>query len=67
MNMQQQSNNGAAGDDGVVKVRYQGAWVLVDNGYSNWSSTVPPIKSSCSRAEIRFSAWLRVPSRRRRV
>ena len=42
----------------VVRVKYQGAWVLVDNGYLNWPSTVPPIKSSNSRAEIRFSAWL---------
>lgn len=50
--------NSAGGDNNVVKVKYQGAWVLVDNGYLNWASTVPPIKSSNSRAEIRFSAWL---------
>ncbi len=42
----------------ITKQKYQGAWLLVDNGYHNWSTTVPPIKTSTSRAEIRFSAWL---------
>ena len=42
----------------VRKVKYQGAWVLVNNGYLSWSATVPPTKTTCSRAEIRFSAWL---------
>ena len=42
----------------VRKVKYQGAWVLVDNGYLSWSATVPQIKTTCSRAEISFSAWL---------
>ena len=42
----------------VVKRNYQGAWLLVDNGYLSRSSTVPPIKTSNSRSEIRFSAWL---------
>ena len=36
----------------------KGAYVIVDNGYLNWSSTVPPIKHSCNRSEIRFSQWL---------
>ena len=42
----------------VVKKNYQGAWLLVDNGYLSRSSTVPPMKTSNSRSEIRFSAWL---------
>ena len=42
----------------VRKVKYQGAWVLVDNGNLSWSATVPPIKTACSCAEKRFSAWL---------
>jgi len=45
-------------DGNVVKQKYSGAWVIVDNGYLNWSTTVPPMKSSCSRPEIRFSHWL---------
>ena len=36
----------------------KGAFVIVDNGYLNWSTTVPPIKHSCNRSEIRFSQWL---------
>jgi hypothetical protein len=42
----------------VVKAKYRGAWLIVDNGYLNWSTTIPPIKRTCNRAEIRFSAWL---------
>jgi hypothetical protein len=42
----------------VTKQEYQGAWLLVDSGYLAWSTTVPPIKTTNSRAEIRFSAWL---------
>jgi hypothetical protein len=36
----------------------KGAYVIVDNGYLNWSTTVPPIKNTCHRSEIRFSQWL---------
>ncbi|KAI2507621.1 Plant transposon protein [Fragilaria crotonensis] len=43
----------------IVKTRrYQGAWLLVDNGYLAWPTTVPPIKTTSSRTEIRFSSWL---------
>ena len=35
-----------------------GAYVIVDNGYLQWPSTVPPLKNSCNRSEIRFSQWL---------
>ena len=42
----------------VVRVKYVEAWLIVDNGYLNWATTVPPIKSSCSRPDIRFSQWL---------
>jgi hypothetical protein len=42
----------------ITKQKYQGAWQLVDNGYHCWSITVPPIMTSTSWAEIRFSAWL---------
>ena len=40
------------------KVRMNGAYVIVDNGYLDWSVTVPPTKNSSFRAEIRFSQWL---------
>ena len=42
----------------VIKVVYQGAWFVVDNGYLNWSCTVPPIKNPMSYEEIRFSEWI---------
>jgi hypothetical protein len=35
-----------------------GAYVIVDNGYLSWSTTVPPMKNSSYRSEIRFSQWL---------
>ena len=25
-----------------MKVKYKGAWILVDNGYLNWGTTVAP-------------------------
>ena len=46
-------------DDGkVVEVLCKGCYVLVDNGYLKWSVTVPPMKNTTSRSEIRFSEWL---------
>ena len=45
-------------DGQVVQHRYRGGWLLVDNGYLAHSTTVPPFKTTNSRAEIRFSTWL---------
>jgi hypothetical protein len=41
-----------------VRVKYHGAWVLVDNGYLNWSSTIAPFKNTMSRKEHRWSEWI---------
>ncbi|KAG7342481.1 DDE superfamily endonuclease [Nitzschia inconspicua] len=38
--------------------RLQGAWLLTDNGYHKWSTTVPPYKSTTSRKQIKYSEWL---------
>uniref|UniRef100_A0A7S2XME1 DDE Tnp4 domain-containing protein n=1 Tax=Attheya septentrionalis TaxID=420275 RepID=A0A7S2XME1_9STRA len=45
-------------DGEVIEVKYRGVWLLVDNGYLAWATTVPPIKNTGSRKEIRFSEWL---------
>jgi hypothetical protein len=45
-------------DGRIEKVKYIGAWFIVDNGYLNWPVTVPPLKASTSRHEICFSQWL---------
>jgi hypothetical protein len=42
----------------VVKKKYCGAWLLIDNSYHQWSITVLPFKRMDSRAEICFSTWL---------
>ena len=42
----------------VVTRTYQGAWLLVDNGYLAWPTTVPPMKTTSCRVEIRLLAWL---------
>lgn len=42
----------------VVKIRYKGAWVLVDNGYLDWSVTIPPYKLCSRTSRIRWSQWL---------
>ena len=45
--------------DGEVKeVEYSGAWFMVDNGYLDWSCTVPPVKNAVTYQSIRFSEWL---------
>ena len=34
-------------DDGVIfSVKYQGAWLLVNNGYLTLSTTIPPMKQT---------------------
>ena len=45
-------------DGKIIKIKYRGPWLLVDNGYHNWSITVPPFKATTSRREICFSEWL---------
>lgn len=42
----------------IVKVKYKGGWLLVDNGYLLWSTTIPPYKRSLDLWEIRWSQWL---------
>jgi hypothetical protein len=44
--------------DGVVPVKYRGGYVIVDNGYLNWSATVPPFKVTNLHTEIRWSKWV---------
>jgi hypothetical protein len=46
-------------DDGcIIKAKYQGAWVIVDNGYIQWSVTIPPFKEYITQEEIRWSGWI---------
>ena len=42
----------------VITIKYRGGYVIVDNGYLQWSVTVPPFKVSNSESEIRWSKWL---------
>jgi hypothetical protein len=42
----------------VVKRKYKGAYVIVDNGYLRWSVTVPPFKVTNRIDEIRWSKWV---------
>lgn len=45
--------------NGDVQVRlYRGAWVMVDNGYLSWPTTIPPIKEPFTFEEARWSKWL---------
>ena len=45
-------------DGNIVFVKYEGAWLIVDNGYLRWPTTVPTFKESAEYKEIRFSQWL---------
>ena len=40
------------------KITIDGCYVVVDNGYLQWSTNVPPYKNSANRSELRFSQWL---------
>ncbi|KAG7355367.1 DDE superfamily endonuclease [Nitzschia inconspicua] len=42
----------------IIKERYKGGWLIVDNGYLNWGVTIPPMKDTDTRAQYRFSKWL---------
>ncbi len=49
----------AQSKDGEVKLlRFHGAYLIVDNGYLNWSCTVPPFGVSNNINEICWSKWL---------
>ena len=45
-------------NDVIIKKKYKGPWLIVDNGYHQWSVTIPPFKNTTSWKEVRFSAWL---------
>jgi len=45
-------------NNSIIERQYKGAWLLVDNGYLEWSCTIPPMKTTISHDEIRFSEWL---------
>ena len=42
----------------IMEAHYNGGWLMVDNGYLDWSCTIPPMKRSLSYKFIRFSEWL---------
>jgi hypothetical protein len=45
-------------DSKIVKIKYKGVWVIVDNGYLKWSVTIPPFKKTSDQREIRWSHWM---------
>ena len=45
-------------DGNIIKIKYKGCYLIVDNGYLSWSVTVPPINHTMKRSEIRLSQWL---------
>jgi hypothetical protein len=45
-------------DGAIIEVKYRGAWMMVDNGYLNWPTTIPPMKVTTDQHEIRWSQWI---------
>ncbi len=41
----------------VITVKYKGVYIIVDNGYLNWSCTVPPFTVTSNVDEIRWLKW----------
>jgi hypothetical protein len=37
----------------IITKTYEETWLIVDNGYLKWSTTVPPFKLSASEKERR--------------
>jgi DDE superfamily endonuclease len=42
----------------VVSIDYKGVWLIVENGYLSWSITIPSMKTTIDRQEIRWSEWV---------
>ena len=42
----------------VISSKYKGVYVIVDNGYLQWSCTVPPFTITSDMDEICWSKWL---------
>ena len=51
--LKEKDRNGA-----VVSIKYSGCFLIVDNGYLKWSTTVPPTKNPETEQELRWSEWL---------
>ena len=45
-------------DGNVITVKYKGVWLLSDNGYLTWSTTIPPFKETNIFSHKLFSEWV---------
>ena len=50
-------------DEDIVKKRYRGCYVIVNNGYLNCSVNFPPMKDTQLLSENRFPEWLESPGK----
>jgi hypothetical protein len=49
-------SHGPSGD--VLQTEFSGVYIIVDNGYLDWSCTVPPITMTNVISKIRWSKWV---------
>jgi hypothetical protein len=42
----------------VLTIKYSGPYLIVDNGYLSWSTTLPPSKCPATQQELKWSNWL---------
>ncbi len=42
----------------VITKTYAGSWLIVDNGYLKWPTSVPPYKVTADEKERKWSHWL---------
>ena len=45
-------------DGKVIGLKYKGVYVIVDNGYLDWSCMVPPFCVTNDMDKIRWSRWV---------
>ena len=42
----------------IVTFEYKGPYLIVDNVYLSWSTTIPPLKWTADNREVHWSKWL---------
>ena len=45
-------------EENIIAVKYRGIWLLSDNGYLTWSTTIPPYKQTNILTHLLFSEWV---------
>ena len=45
-------------NENIISRTCKGDWTICDNGYLNWSTTIPPSKEATKLSHLIFSEWV---------